>query len=93
MPRQFPALLALLDLPRLPGRFRWERTASGYRIYEDRRAVDGSRPQRGHFTEAVLKNVILGEPLETQSQIRRAAILRDLLNELGVSIHETEREP
>lgn len=68
-------------LPRLPQKFRWGWTDTGARIFEDLRAkkAGGTRRNVGHFTFAVLRHVLEGEPLEGAKEQRRARDLQRLL--------------
>lgn len=68
-------------LPRLPQKFRWGWTDTGARIFEDLRAkkAGGQRLNVGHFTLAVLRHVLEGEPLEGEKEQRRARDLQRLL--------------
>lgn len=77
----------LPPLPPLPGQYRWQVTASGARIFKDLRARrhGGHRQQVGHFTVAVLRHVLLGEPLDGEPWQRRARTLQRLLTDLGVT--------
>ena len=68
-------------LPRLPHKFRWGWTDTGARIFEDLRAkkAGGQRRNVGHFTLAVLRHVLEGEPLAGEKEQRRARDLQRLL--------------
>ena len=68
-------------LPRLPHKFRWGWTDTGARIFEDLRAqkAGGTRRNVGHFTFAVLRHVLEGEPLGNEKWRSRARDLQWLL--------------
>lgn len=76
-----------LTLPKLPGRYRWQKTESGFRIFEDcrHRKTGSKRVNCGHFTTSVLRHVILNEPLAEKWKAK-AQLLKDLFARLGVNL-------
>ena len=78
-----------LVLPILPGRYRWQKTASGHRIFEDcrHRNTGGARVNIGHFTTRVLRHVLFGELLPEKWQ-SKAAFLKKLFREWSIPVKE-----
>ena len=79
-------MLEIPELPPLPGKFRWYKTGTGARIFEDLRSkkTGGTRRNVGHFTTPVLLHVLAGQPLEGEKRQRQARTLQQLLREWKV---------
>jgi hypothetical protein len=76
-----------LNLPRLSGRYRWQRTVSGAWLFIDNRRGGGKRENIGHFTTATIECALGRATTEGEGQSQklraRTEVLRQLLERIG----------